>query len=123
MLTFLLEGHRSSRGWRRIGVPSGTHWRSVLNIPIPSSAFIFRHLSLLSNYISSYARFTFYPFGPKMAKDKYSVLLPTFNERKNLPIIVWLLQKTFTEKYASSLVNTVGLHLLIKHTVRWTGRS
>ena len=29
---------------------------------------------------------------------KYSVILPTYNERKNLPIIVWLLNKTFTEK-------------------------
>ncbi|KIM32583.1 glycosyltransferase family 2 protein [Serendipita vermifera MAFF 305830] len=26
---------------------------------------------------------------------KYSVILPTYNERKNLPIIVWLLAKTF----------------------------
>eukprot|EP00092_Neocalanus_flemingeri_P024382 GFUD01026438.1.p1 GENE.GFUD01026438.1~~GFUD01026438.1.p1 ORF type:complete len:240 (-),score=66.48 GFUD01026438.1:123-842(-) len=32
-----------------------------------------------------------------MAKDKYSVLLPTYNERENLPIIVWLLVKYFTE--------------------------
>jgi hypothetical protein len=32
-------------------------------------------------------------------KDKYSVLLPTYNERRNLPIIAWLLNKTFTEKY------------------------
>lgn len=31
-------------------------------------------------------------------KDKYSVLLPTYNERRNLPIIAWLLNKTFTEK-------------------------
>jgi dolichol-phosphate mannosyltransferase len=31
-------------------------------------------------------------------KDKYSVLLPTYNERRNLPIVVWLLNKTFTEK-------------------------
>jgi len=30
-------------------------------------------------------------------KDKYSVLLPTYNERKNLPIITWLLNKTFTD--------------------------
>ena len=30
---------------------------------------------------------------------KYSVILPTYNERKNLPIIVWLLVKTFTEQY------------------------
>ena len=33
----------------------------------------------------------------QMEKDKYSVLLPTFNERENLPIIVWLLVKYFTE--------------------------
>lgn len=33
---------------------------------------------------------------------KYSVILPTYNERKNLPIIVWLLAKTFNEKYAAS---------------------
>nr|CAG4645733.1 EOG090X0B9X [Lynceus sp. MCZ IZ 141354] len=29
--------------------------------------------------------------------DKYSVLLPTYNERENLPIIVWLLVKYFEE--------------------------
>ncbi|KAG8220587.1 glycosyltransferase family 2 protein [Butyriboletus roseoflavus] len=28
---------------------------------------------------------------------KYSVILPTYNERKNLPIIVWLLAKVFRE--------------------------
>ena len=32
-------------------------------------------------------------------KDKYTVILPTYNERRNLPIIIWLLNKTFTEKY------------------------
>lgn len=31
-------------------------------------------------------------------KNKYSVILPTYNERRNLPIIVWLIQKTFNEK-------------------------
>ncbi|XP_044517042.1 dolichol-phosphate mannosyltransferase subunit 1 isoform X1 [Gracilinanus agilis] len=29
--------------------------------------------------------------------DKYSVLLPTYNERENLPLIVWLLVKSFGE--------------------------
>uniref|UniRef100_A0A667ZI77 Dolichol-phosphate mannosyltransferase subunit 1 n=1 Tax=Myripristis murdjan TaxID=586833 RepID=A0A667ZI77_9TELE len=29
--------------------------------------------------------------------DKYSVLLPTYNERENLPLIVWLLVKYFGE--------------------------
>lgn len=32
------------------------------------------------------------------AKDTYSVILPTFNERQNLPIITWLIQKTFSEQ-------------------------
>ncbi len=35
----------------------------------------------------------------KPKKDKYSVILPTFNERQNLPIITWLLNRTFTEEY------------------------
>lgn len=34
---------------------------------------------------------------PTMNTHKYSVILPTYNERKNLPIIVWLLAKTFQE--------------------------
>ena len=36
----------------------------------------------------------------KMAneKDKYSVLLPTYNEKENLPLIVWLIVKAFTER-------------------------
>ncbi|KAK7952150.1 dolichol-phosphate mannosyltransferase [Apiospora aurea] len=29
--------------------------------------------------------------------DRYSVILPTFNERKNLPIVAWLLNRTFTD--------------------------
>jgi hypothetical protein len=32
-------------------------------------------------------------------KNKYSVILPTYNERRNLPIIVWLIQRTFNEEY------------------------
>lgn len=30
------------------------------------------------------------------SSNRYTVLLPTYNERKNLPIIVWLLDQTFT---------------------------
>lgn len=33
----------------------------------------------------------------KGKKDKYTILLPTYNERRNLPIITWLLNRTFTE--------------------------
>ncbi|KAI1933608.1 dolichol-P-mannose synthesis [Ophidiomyces ophidiicola] len=29
--------------------------------------------------------------------DKYSIILPTYNERKNLPIICWLIEKTCRE--------------------------
>lgn len=32
----------------------------------------------------------------------YSVLLPTYNEHDNLPLIVWLLVKTFTEQYVGT---------------------
>uniref|UniRef100_H2Z9G6 Dolichol-phosphate mannosyltransferase subunit 1 n=1 Tax=Ciona savignyi TaxID=51511 RepID=H2Z9G6_CIOSA len=32
-----------------------------------------------------------------MSENKYSVLLPTYNERENLPIITWLLVKYLTE--------------------------
>ncbi|XP_077634483.1 dolichol-phosphate mannosyltransferase subunit 1 isoform X2 [Crocuta crocuta] len=37
------------------------------------------------------------PEGCVSRGDKYSVLLPTYNERENLPLIVWLLVKSFSE--------------------------
>ena len=37
----------------------------------------------------------------KSGKDKYTIILPTYNERKNLPIITWLLEKTFTEQFVT----------------------
>uniref|UniRef100_A0A8D0SJA7 Dolichol-phosphate mannosyltransferase subunit 1 n=1 Tax=Sus scrofa TaxID=9823 RepID=A0A8D0SJA7_PIG len=37
------------------------------------------------------------PEGRFPRQDKYSVLLPTYNERENLPLIVWLLVKSFSE--------------------------
>ncbi|KAL7009810.1 dolichol-P-mannose synthesis [Cystobasidiomycetes sp. EMM_F5] len=33
-----------------------------------------------------------------MDNDKYSVILPTYNERRNLPIVVWLLARMFSEQ-------------------------
>lgn len=32
------------------------------------------------------------------ASPKYSVLLPTYNEKDNLPLIIWLLMKTAEEQ-------------------------
>lgn len=32
-----------------------------------------------------------------MSEDKYSILLPTYNEKQNLPIIIWLLVKYLDE--------------------------
>lgn len=34
----------------------------------------------------------------KKDADKYSILLPTYNERENLPIIVWLIVKYMSER-------------------------
>uniref|UniRef100_A0A4W2E9P0 Dolichol-phosphate mannosyltransferase subunit 1 n=1 Tax=Bos indicus x Bos taurus TaxID=30522 RepID=A0A4W2E9P0_BOBOX len=42
-------------------------------------------------------RFRREPKGRVSRQDKYSVLLPTYNERENLPFIVWLLVKSFSE--------------------------
>lgn len=33
-----------------------------------------------------------------MSKEKFSILLPTYNERENLPIIIWLLVKYLNER-------------------------
>lgn len=33
-----------------------------------------------------------------MAGDKYSILLPTYNERENLPIIIWLIVKYMDQR-------------------------
>lgn len=35
---------------------------------------------------------------PSARPHKYSVIIPTYNERRNLPIITYLLQKTFSEQ-------------------------
>ena len=40
--------------------------------------------------------------------DKYSVILPTYNERRNLPIIVWLLARTFEEECVQCSVGLTG---------------
>lgn len=37
--------------------------------------------------------------------DKYSILLPTYNEKENLPIIIWLIVKYFTERSQLCLFN------------------
>ena len=44
-------------------------------------------------------------------RNKYSVLLPTYNERRNLPIIAWLLNRTFTEKYHTPRHNPRPNHM------------
>ncbi len=43
------------------------------------------------------------PSKPTSGKDTYSVILPTFNERQNLPIITWLLNRTFSEQCVVAL--------------------
>jgi len=55
---------------------------------------------------------------PKATKDKYSVILPTYNERRNLPIMAWLLNRTFTERY----VGTAAMVLPPPHGTR-SGRE
>lgn len=35
----------------------------------------------------------------KNVENKYSILLPTYNEVENLPIITWLIVKHMTKRY------------------------
>ena len=63
-----------------------------------------RLLTCISNYLRQkpsnvYTSLEMAPTSRSASGDKYTVLLPTYNERKNLPIIIWLLARTFTEKY------------------------
>lgn len=62
------------------------------------------------------------PFERTMSVNthKYSVILPTYNERKNLPIIIWLLAKTFNEKY---VVSTLPNHAADTIPVTLHGKS
>lgn len=32
--------------------------------------------------------------------DKYSILLPTYEERENLPLVIWLITKYMGERYS-----------------------
>ncbi|PUU78776.1 hypothetical protein B9Z19DRAFT_1141335 [Tuber borchii] len=53
----------------------------------------------------------------KSGKDKYTVVPPTYNERKDFPIIAWFLEKTFTERtqVVENQLNTVyGANRLLK---------
>uniref|UniRef100_A0A8D1ZVS3 Dolichol-phosphate mannosyltransferase subunit 1 n=1 Tax=Sus scrofa TaxID=9823 RepID=A0A8D1ZVS3_PIG len=52
---------------------------------------------MASEEASRNSRSRWEPEGRFPRQDKYSVLLPTYNERENLPLIVWLLVKSFSE--------------------------
>jgi dolichol-phosphate mannosyltransferase len=43
---------------------------------------------------------------PLKKGDLYTVILPTYNERDNLPVLVWLLVKAMTDRLASERPTT-----------------
>ena len=57
-----------------------------------------------------------------VGSDKYSVILPTYNERKNLPILTWLLAKTFETACVRSKSVTNVVWKLIEVIVVCNGR-
>ena len=68
-----------------MSMPLKYNWYNSAQLPCTS-------VSTLRNNMpakSTPARFSNY---------KYTVLLPTYNERQNLPIIVWMLVKMFVEQ-------------------------
>ena len=44
-------------------------------------------------------------------KTKYSILLPTYNERENLPIMIWLINETMTKHDYNFEVIIIGMNL------------
>ena len=51
------------------------------------------------------------------ASNKYSILLPTYNERQNLPVIVWLLVKYLDEEFVDGFIlKAIERLRLIVHT-------
>jgi len=61
--------------------------------------FLFSSFSVLSMTIDAidHAVLNVQDSHSNMTQNKYTVILPTYNERDNLPIITWLLAKTFKE--------------------------
>jgi hypothetical protein len=43
------------------------------------------------------------------ASPKYSVLLPVYNERENLPLMIAMLDKVFTEKCVAEVLELLSL--------------
>ena len=43
-----------------------------------------------------------------MSETKYSILLPTYNERENLPIIIWLIDNSMTKSDFNYEVIVIG---------------
>lgn len=80
------------------------HWFSA----IQASNYFLQVTSISSapshTYMNPYASVSIdMPQSPNISSShKYSVILPTYNERKNLPIIVWLLARVFNQQSVSS---------------------
>lgn len=47
-------------------------------------------------------------------QNKYSVILPTYNERQNLPVLVQMLYDVFTREYVCLTNAFLALRLLLR---------
>ena len=101
-----LELERGQKGESK-GAQASNAATTTSAIAPPIAAPLTNHTSTAVTH--SPIRSTTVAMAPTPKKDKYSVLLPTYNERRNLPIITWLLNKTFTEKYVAVAVVPISL--------------
>jgi hypothetical protein len=62
---------------------------------------------LYSNLNPSFDTENLIKMSEKSKQDKYSILLPTYNELENLPIIIWLIVKHMKERWNSTMFRTV----------------
>lgn len=97
---------RLRAGWRELPCWSSPDTTScqpfaIFSFPFLSFPFLSSFYPICPGDLSAELSSFFFSLTMGATKNKYSVILPTYNERKNLPIIVWLIQKTFTEKYGA----------------------
>jgi hypothetical protein len=98
LLLYIMQALRRVEAVKVDAIEACSKARSMLHAEVPF-VLLSIHAAILCCTTPSYL----VPQRMSTQNDKYSVILPTYNERNNLPIIVWLLVRTFEAKCVVSI--------------------
>ena len=62
------------------------------------STWVLKFNSLLTNMAEEQGREREQEREQKKSKDKYTILLPTYEEKDNLPLVIWLIMKYMDDR-------------------------